>query len=362
MAQPVVYRVAQACRDRGMATLRFNFRGVGGSRGTYSGTEEYRDVEAAAAYLRGQLPGLAGEQVPGAKELPMALAGYSFGSVMAAMAATGAVPVQALALVAFVVAWEEMPALALERLAGFRGPVLAVCGDRDDLAPPREVERVLAGLGLDFSLSVVEGADHFFENRQRQVGERVAAFLDAGGVERRSQRSTTRLRRSQDMDMKGSKTEQNLMKAFAGESQARNRYTFYARVAADEGYMQIANLFLETADNERAHAFSFFSLLDGGMPEFTASYPAGPVHTTVENLRAAAEGELAEWGALYPGFAQTAEEEGLQEGRDHLPQGSRGGEIPRAALPEAARQCRSRQGVPERRPHPLEMPGVRVCP
>jgi rubrerythrin len=115
------------------------------------------------------------------------------------------------------------------------------------------------------------------------------------------------------MDMKGSKTEQNLMKAFAGESQARNRYTFYARVAADEGYMQIANLFLETADNERAHAFSFFSLLDGGMPEFTASYPAGPVHTTVENLRAAAEGELAEWGALYPGFAQTAEEEGLKK-------------------------------------------------
>lgn len=115
------------------------------------------------------------------------------------------------------------------------------------------------------------------------------------------------------MDMKGSKTEQNLMKAFAGESQARNRYTFYAKVAADEGYMQIANLFLETADNERAHAFSFFSLLDGGMPEFTASYPAGPVHTTVENLRAAADGELAEWGTLYPDFAQVAEEEGFKK-------------------------------------------------
>jgi rubrerythrin len=115
------------------------------------------------------------------------------------------------------------------------------------------------------------------------------------------------------MDMKGSKTEQNLMKAFAGESQARNRYTFYATVAADEGYMQIANLFLETADNERAHAFSFFSLLDGGMPEFTASYPAGPVHTTVENLRAAADGELAEWGTLYPDFAQVAEDEGFKK-------------------------------------------------
>lgn len=178
MAQPLVYRVAQACRDRAMVTLRFNFRGVGGSQGIYSGSEEYRDVEAAAAYLRRQLAALAGEPGPGVKELPMALAGYSFGSVMAAMAATGTVPVQALVLVAFVVTWEEMPAHALERLGGFRGPVLAVCGDRDDLAPPQEVERVLAELNLDFSLNVVQGADHFFEGRQRQVGERVAAFLD----------------------------------------------------------------------------------------------------------------------------------------------------------------------------------------
>ncbi len=115
------------------------------------------------------------------------------------------------------------------------------------------------------------------------------------------------------MDMKGSRTEQNLMKAFAGESQARNRYTFYAEVAADEGYRQIADLFLETADNERAHAFQFFSLLDGGMPEFTASYPAGPVHSTAQNLLAAAEGELAEWGSLYPGFAEIADEEGFKK-------------------------------------------------
>ena len=115
------------------------------------------------------------------------------------------------------------------------------------------------------------------------------------------------------MDMKGSKTEQNLMKAFAGESQARNRYTFSAKVAEDEGYVQIANIFLETADNERAHAFGFFSLLEGGEPEFTASYPAGPVRSTVENLRAAAEGELAEWGTLYPDFAQLAEDEGFKK-------------------------------------------------
>jgi rubrerythrin len=115
------------------------------------------------------------------------------------------------------------------------------------------------------------------------------------------------------MSMKGSMTEQNLMKAFAGESQARNRYTFYAVVAADEGFRQIADLFLETADNERSHAFQFFSLLEGGTPEFTASYPAGPIHTTVENLRAAAEGELLEWGTLYPGFADVAEQEGFKK-------------------------------------------------
>jgi rubrerythrin len=115
------------------------------------------------------------------------------------------------------------------------------------------------------------------------------------------------------MDMKGSKTEQNLMKAFAGECQARTRYTFYADVAAQEGYLQISNLFLETADNERAHAFGFFSLLDGGMPEMAASYPAGPVHTTVENLRAAADGELMEWGTLYPDFADVADEEGFKK-------------------------------------------------
>jgi rubrerythrin len=113
------------------------------------------------------------------------------------------------------------------------------------------------------------------------------------------------------MEMKGSRTEQNLMKAFAGESQARNRYSFYAKVAEEEGYLQIARIFLETADNERAHAYGFFSMLDGGMPELTASYPAGPVHTTAENLRAAADGELLEWGTLYPDFAEVAEQEGF---------------------------------------------------
>lgn len=112
--------------------------------------------------------------------------------------------------------------------------------------------------------------------------------------------------------MKGSQTEQNLMKAFAGESQARNRYSFYADVAAEEGYGQIAAIFRETAENERWHAFGFFKLLEGGMPEFTAAYPAGPVHDTKTNLLAAAEGELLEWGSLYKGFAEIAEEEGFK--------------------------------------------------
>lgn len=115
------------------------------------------------------------------------------------------------------------------------------------------------------------------------------------------------------MEMKGSQTEHNLMKAFAGECQARTRYTFYADVAEQESYRQIANLFRETADNERAHALSFFSLLDGGMPELTASYPAGPVHATAENLLAAAKGELMEWGTLYPDFAEVAEAEGFKK-------------------------------------------------
>lgn len=114
------------------------------------------------------------------------------------------------------------------------------------------------------------------------------------------------------MEMRGSRTEKNLMAAFAGESQARNRYTFYAKVAEDEGYLQIAKIFLETADNERAHAYGFFSLLEDGMPELTAAYPAGPVHDTAQNLRDAADGELLEWGTLYPDFAEVAEEEGFK--------------------------------------------------
>ncbi len=111
--------------------------------------------------------------------------------------------------------------------------------------------------------------------------------------------------------VKGTLTEQNLLKAFAGESQARSRYTFFASVAKKEGYEQIAGVFMETAEQEKEHAKRFFKVLEGGMVEITATYPAGKIGTTAENLAAAAEGEKEEWDILYPSFADTAEQEGF---------------------------------------------------
>ena len=113
--------------------------------------------------------------------------------------------------------------------------------------------------------------------------------------------------------LKGSQTEKNLLKAFAGESQAKNRYEFFAKQARTEGLEQIAALFEETAINEQAHANRFFGFLEGGMVEITAAYPAGKVGTTLENLEAAAAGENEEWTELYPEFARIAEEEGFKQ-------------------------------------------------
>ena len=113
--------------------------------------------------------------------------------------------------------------------------------------------------------------------------------------------------------IKGTQTELNLLKAFAGESQARNRYGFFASAAKKEGFEQIAAIFDETAANEREHAKVFFKYLEGGDTEITATYPAGRIGTTAENLLAAAEGELAEWGTIYPEFAKTAAEEGFAD-------------------------------------------------
>jgi alpha/beta superfamily hydrolase len=199
MAQPVVYRCAQACRDEGFASLRFNFRGVGRSRGTYSGKDEYRDVEAAAAFLReevaarvrseaerGLLSGTSTAPVPlvmaarqsltVAAELPFAVAGYSFGSVMAAVSAVDVMP-DALVLIGFAVESELFPPAALDRLGGYPNPILAVCGESDDLAPPEVVRAALEGLGVNFRMVVLRDTGHFFEGRQREVGEAAAAFI-----------------------------------------------------------------------------------------------------------------------------------------------------------------------------------------
>ena len=114
------------------------------------------------------------------------------------------------------------------------------------------------------------------------------------------------------MELKGSKTEKNLMAAFAGESQARNRYTFYASKAKKEGLVQIASIFEETANQEKEHAKRLFNFMKGGEIEITGCFPAGPVGTTLENLKEAAAGENYEWTRMYPEFAKTAREEGFE--------------------------------------------------
>lgn len=115
------------------------------------------------------------------------------------------------------------------------------------------------------------------------------------------------------MSLKGSQTEKNLLASFAGESQARNRYTYFAKVAQKEGYEQIAQFFLETAENEKEHAKLFFKQLEGGPLEITAIYPAGKIGTTLENLKASAAGEKEEWTVLYPQAAKIARTEGFSE-------------------------------------------------
>jgi alpha/beta superfamily hydrolase len=167
MANPVVYHVARACRARGLATLRFNFRGVGGSGGHYGGGIEHRDVRAAAAFLRGRLP----------EGVPLALAGYSFGAWMSVLAVKDGEAADALALVAFPVVWEEMRPEMFQGLRAFKEPVLAVSGSRDEIAPPAEVEVFLRGLGLEPRMRVMNGEDHFFMDGHDSLGEEVSGFL-----------------------------------------------------------------------------------------------------------------------------------------------------------------------------------------
>ncbi len=113
--------------------------------------------------------------------------------------------------------------------------------------------------------------------------------------------------------LKGTQTEKNLLKAFAGESQARMRYDFFAKVAKKEGLEQMSGIFAETGLNEKQHAKRFFKFLEGGSVEITATYPAGKINSTLENLKAAAEGENEEWTKLYPNAAKVADEEGFAE-------------------------------------------------
>ncbi len=120
--------------------------------------------------------------------------------------------------------------------------------------------------------------------------------------------------------VKGSETEKNLLKAFAGESQARNKYTYFASVAKKEGYEQISGIFLETAENEKEHAKVFFQYLEGGDTEIQASYPAGKIGTTEENLLHSAEGEKLEYSELYPEFEKIARKEGFNNIADSFKQ------------------------------------------
>ena len=115
------------------------------------------------------------------------------------------------------------------------------------------------------------------------------------------------------MELEGSRTEKNLLAAFAGESQARTRYSFFASVAKKEEYEQISGIFQETSDNEKEHAQLFFNHLKGGNVEIMVTYPAGVIASTLENLKAAADGEKLEWGTLYPNSAEVAQEEGFAD-------------------------------------------------
>lgn len=115
------------------------------------------------------------------------------------------------------------------------------------------------------------------------------------------------------MELKGSKTEKNLLTAFAGESQARNRYTYFASQAKKDGFVQMSDIFTETANQEKEHAKRLFKFLEGGEVEIAAAFPAGVIGTTLENLKAAAGGEHYEWTEMYPTFAEVAREEGFNE-------------------------------------------------
>ncbi len=167
MVQPVVHHVAKACRRAGLATIRFNFRGVGTSHGDFSGTEEWEDIRAAAD--------VAVQRADGGR--PLVLAGYSFGARMSALAALKGVHADALILVAFPMMWEHLIPDAFDRLGEFAGPVLSICGRHDDIAPPAEVESFFHARGLQPETVVIGGTDHFFYDRHEALEAAVEGFL-----------------------------------------------------------------------------------------------------------------------------------------------------------------------------------------
>ncbi len=161
--------------------------------------------------------------------------------------------------------------------------------------------------------------------------------------------------------LKGTRTEQNLLKAFAGESQAKNRYEFFAKQAKKEGYEQIAAIFMDTAREEQAHAKRYFKFLEGGMLEITATYPAGIVGTTKENLKAAAEGENEEWTDLYPTFAEIALEEGFPKVAAAFKMISRVEAEHERRYLKLTSECLRRQGIHQRWEGMVEMYGLWLC-
>lgn len=174
MNLPVIHRIAKSCREGGFASLRFNFRSVGASEGEFSGTEEHRDVLAALSFMRERLDSIDPEH---GRDSPLGLAGWSFGSVMAARAASEAPGLKALVLVGLPIRWDHLPADTLDKLGRYHEPVLAVCAENDHHGTPDEVQRALSELELDLRVEVVREADHYLIGRHREVATIVADFF-----------------------------------------------------------------------------------------------------------------------------------------------------------------------------------------
>ncbi len=170
MDNNVVWTATRALGDRGWSTLRFNFRGVGASSGSFDGVKEWEDVAAAASFVS--------ERVGDASRRPLVLAGYSFGARMSALAALRGVADDALILVAFPMMWEHLRPDMFDRLGEFPGPVLSICGEHDDIAPPSEVEAFFRRRGLEVETVVIAGSDHFFYDSHQAMEYAVQRFLE----------------------------------------------------------------------------------------------------------------------------------------------------------------------------------------